>query len=548
MASFFIDDGATAARSIRLSGFIAEGAAGTIHHVIGEPGIVVKLYKERKDLPEYEEKIAAMLAAPPYLPAFSYNGRSYVQIAWPTARVVDGQGFRGFVMPEVDFRASTELENILQRSARQRKQLPEFYGARVLLAANLAALMANLHALGHYMVDMKPMNMRFYPHAWYMAILDTDGFSINGTRRLPARQFSDEYIAPDARGKKPEQLGLEQDQFSLAVIIFRLLNNGIHPYQGIDLGNQPTTLQERIFAGLYAYSFNGHRNVGPAPSSIHEYLEDDTRALFDRAFQPTASRPTAAEWRDHLNRLITNKVLVKCPTDSKNHAHFSNGCGLCALEHRMAGARAAAARTSARRQPIQSSGGVLNTLSTGTIGSGSTRSSQTAHGAIQPIVLQQHPFFISLWIGLATIMAVALGLYVSSFQKQAAALPLVAGDPPDARYVLRALEETFPLSKFCRTPAEGRAQPMKVVKFGNDAWAQVTFFAGDECAGLSGGIGYNSGGIGHTAVLRRDQNDSWVIKCNWQHGDVLRYDEYFKGCGGMPREAYRGFYGRWGIE
>ena len=230
--SFFIADLSGVRRSIALSPPIAQGATGTIHHVIGQTGIVAKLYKDATALPEYDEKLAAMLAAPPRLPTFSNSGRTYVQIAWPTARVLDARGtFRGFVMPEVDFQLSTDLENILQKSARQRKNLPEFYGARVLLAANLAALVAELHALGNYMVDMKPMNMRFYPHAWYMAIIDTDGFSINGRRRIPSRQFSDEYIAPEAHGKKPEQLGLEQDLFALAVIIFRLLNNGVHPFQ-----------------------------------------------------------------------------------------------------------------------------------------------------------------------------------------------------------------------------------------------------------------------------------------------------------------------------
>jgi hypothetical protein len=304
-----------------------------------------------------------MLAAPPQLPAFGYKACTYVQIAWPIATIIDGGGFRGFVMPEVNFRDSTELENILQKSVRKRKQLPEFYGTRVLLAANLAALMAELHALGHYMVDMKPMNMRFYPEAWYMAILDTDGFSINGKRRQPARQFSDEYIAPEAKGKKPEQLGQEQDLFALAVIIFRLLNNGIHPYQGIDTGNYPTTLQERIFAGLYAYGTAGRREVKPARSSIHQFLEDDTRLFFDEVFQVGSSRPSAAEWRDHLSGLIGNKVLVRCSRDPKNHGHFSKGCGFCNLERQLTAAAAARTRApSNATRPVQSSGQILTAL------------------------------------------------------------------------------------------------------------------------------------------------------------------------------------------
>jgi hypothetical protein len=430
MTNLFFDD-SSVRRPIRLSSPIAQGAAGTIHHVIGEPGIVAKLYKDPKDLVEYQEKIAAMLAAPPNLQAFAYGGRTYVQIAWPIARVSDGRGdFLGFVMPEVDFTESTELENILQRSARQRKQLPEFYGARVLLAANLAALTAELHALGHYMIDMKPMNMRFYSRASYMAILDTDGFSINGVRRLPARQFSDEYIAPEARGKKPEQLGLEQDRFALAVIIFRLLNNGIHPYQGVDAGNHPTNLQERIFAGLYAYGLTAHRSVGPALPSIHQYFEGNTRALFDEAFQAKTSRPTAEEWRDHLNGLITNKILVKCRINPKDHAHFSMGCGLCALEQRMAGARAAASRiASTRSAPIQSSGNVLNTLSTAPATHGHMAQARPLHSGAQYATSKtSRPFSLRKLVRPLVVVTGLLGLYIY-FSAPRAPNPTVTPNP-----------------------------------------------------------------------------------------------------------------------
>ncbi len=369
MTSFFIDEGSTKPRPIRLSSVIKEGAAGTIHHVIGEPGKVVKLYKNPNDLPQYREKIEAMLAARPQLPAFPYKGRVYVQIAWPAGTVLDGTRFRGFAMPEVDFQHSTELDNILQKTVRQMMRLPEFYGTRVLLAANLAALMAELHALGHYMVDMKPANMRFYPQTLYMAILDTDGFSINGRRRLPARELTDDYIAPEAKGKKPEELGLDQDLFALAVIIFRLLNNGIHPYQGIDTaGGYPTTLQERVYAGLYAYGMTSHPGVKPARPSVHEYLEDGTRKLLDGAFQTGGARPAAAAWRDHLNGLIKNQILVKCAADPKNHGHFSKGCGFCALQQRRSGVRAGAVVAGPSRppRPVQVPGQVLNTLQTAT--------------------------------------------------------------------------------------------------------------------------------------------------------------------------------------
>jgi hypothetical protein len=371
MSDHYIVEASGARRPVTLTQPFAQGATGTIHRLAGESNVVAKLYKTPKGIGEYRQKIAAMLAAPVPLGPFQYYGRTYVQVAWPTATINWQNGeFRGYIMPEIDLTTTTDLENILQKSRRRQKNLPEFYGGRVLLAANTAALLAEFHLRGHHMVDMKPANIRFYPHQWYAAILDTDGFSINGARRFPAHHFSDEYIAPEARGEKPESLGLEQDLFALGVIIFRLMNNGIHPFQGIDVGNSshPTTLQERIFAGRYAYGLTARRDLLPARASIHNYLERETRELFDRAFAASGARPTAAEWHDHIKKLIAKNILVRCAVNSKDHAHFSMGCGHCALERNRGNLRGGA--TYPTRQTPQSAGNILTTLPTARYPSG----------------------------------------------------------------------------------------------------------------------------------------------------------------------------------
>ncbi len=133
----------------------------------------------------------------------------------------------------------------------------------------------------------------------------------------------------------------------------------------------------------------------------------------------------------------------------------------------------------------------------------------------------------------AAVMPPATGM--ADAAAAASRLPLVEGDPPEASSVLRALEETFPLSKFCRTPTKGKARPMKVVKLGNDEWAMVSFFDIATCTGRSDYPSY-------TAILRRAQTDTWIIKCNWQYGDLPEYDEYFKRCG-LPRKAYGVLFG-----
>jgi hypothetical protein len=112
----------------------------------------------------------------------------------------------------------------------------------------------------------------------------------------------------------------------------------------------------------------------------------------------------------------------------------------------------------------------------------------------------------------------------------ASSLPLVVGDSPEAPYILQALEETFPLTKFCRR------RPIKVVKLGKDEWASVSFFDAATCMGRSDWPPYS-------VILRRADTGTWSIKCNDRRGDLPEYDYYLKHCGSLPREAYSVLFG-----
>ncbi|RYY42065.1 MAG: hypothetical protein EOP59_10870 [Sphingomonadales bacterium] len=364
-ATYFTGREPGAAR-IRLGERLGEGAAGTVHAVRGQKGVAAKLYHPGKGLDALERKIDAMLARPPKLPPVQHEGVGYPQIAWPQGKLYDGQGkFVGFLMPEIDLSRSTSLVNLLQRSSRRAERLSDYYGYRVLVARNLASVFVQLHGAGHHMIDMKPANLRFYPTLSWMAVVDADGFSIAGrSRRLPADQVSDEYIAPESWRRKPAELGEPQDLFGLAVIIFQLLNNGMHPFAGSGDPGQASDLQSRVLAGLYGYGLTKVEGARPGAASIHKTFRRSTRMLFDRAFTSTDDRPTAAEWRDHLDGLVG--MLIPCEAKPLEHAHFGTGCGFCAHEARLQSAaqvhrererRRASARALAQRPvPLHGSG------------------------------------------------------------------------------------------------------------------------------------------------------------------------------------------------
>lgn len=319
---------------------LASGADGAIHLADGDRDLVLKLYHDPQKDPVRLKKLQAMMADPPVLPDLGINGRRYVQIAWPKGWLVDQAGrFVGFAMPKVDLARATSLENLLSKKSRASLGIPDSYGFRITAAANLASVVAELHAHGHHIIDLKPINLNVYTDTFIIAVLDCDGLSIHGTdgERFPAHQYTDGFICPEALQQKlpPQALAESQDRFALAVILFQLLNQGIHPYQGIPAKGAaiPPTNGERVEKELYAYGRAENRLIAPSPWSIHEFLDIDTRKLFDRAFTTRHDRPSAAEWRDHLLP-YANKSTGKTIVCSKyiEHVHFSMGCPWCALE------------------------------------------------------------------------------------------------------------------------------------------------------------------------------------------------------------------------
>jgi serine/threonine protein kinase len=323
---------------------IAQGGAGAIYLVKGQPGWVAKIYMHPNSTQiNYEaaarerERIEAMLSRPPKIQA--PHLRQYHQLAWPLSIIENPAGqMLGFTMSKLPLDKACDLESLITKSGRAAEGLPENYIVRLFASHNIAALVRELHREGHYIVDMKPKNMSIYKTdeaQGLVAILDSDGFSINSItgKRFPAEMFSSEYIAPELlkNNFKPDKAGEYQDQWALAVIIFRLLNNSTHPYSGVYRGNDSQALDDHVKADRYAYGRKAHPDISPRPGSIHEYLDDETRDLFDRSFgKDQYKRPSAKEWRDHLQALtdFNNQRIFQCKQDA-THWHFSKGCPFC---------------------------------------------------------------------------------------------------------------------------------------------------------------------------------------------------------------------------
>lgn len=340
-------------RTLRLGRLLKSGGAGSVFLLEGPGDEVAKLYHASVDQAVYRRKLEAMLGLCPDLPDRVEGARRFVQIAWPRATAFDHSGrFLGFVMPRLSLEDTSDLEHVLLERQARAAGLPTGIGPRMALAANLATTLAALHERGHYVVDLKPLNLRFHRESLHIAMLDCDGFSILGDgERFPAGQVTPDYLAPEFQRGGVTPGGEEaQDHFALAVIVFQLINHGIHPYSGRPAVTAlPSDLPGRIRENLYAYGLVPDRRIEAAPTSGHDGIPERLRRLFDRAFsrQP-GRRPSASEWSGVLVEYARRQsgLLVACPRN-RDHQHFrGEACTSCRR-----GGLVAAARSSAKRKP-----------------------------------------------------------------------------------------------------------------------------------------------------------------------------------------------------
>ena len=252
----------TGPRAHALGELLGVGGAGSVYSVPKARPQLAKIFSDGVDLARYERKIAAMLDVLPNLPDVEDGDARHVQIAWPEAALRDANGrFVGFLMPAIEMESTHALEWILQERQARAAGLMFGLAARIRLAANIASIVAALHEKGHHVVDLTPEKLRFHAQSQTVAILDCDSFSILGKdERFGAEyattgQLTAHYLAPEFHDSAiPPDGEQTQDRFALAVLVFQLLNFGIHPFTGIPTDEDvPSDIQGRIAARCYAY-------------------------------------------------------------------------------------------------------------------------------------------------------------------------------------------------------------------------------------------------------------------------------------------------------
>lgn len=290
------------------------------------------------------EKIQAMIVNPPTNLTGETAGIEHPRYAWPISIILDSTNQPiGFLMPLIDLAESFTLDYYYDKNLIPKLKAPEEVALsyKIEIATNLSALIADLHRHEHYFIDFKPQNIHVFKRTHAVTLIDCNGFSIGSAQdiRYPAQLLSTDYISPEAfrSHASAKDLGVDQDKYALAVIIFQLLNGGIHPFQGIptDHDSSASTNDEKAAAGLYPHGKIPNPKIKPRPQSIHSCFDDRTRIMFDKAFTaPPELRPSAEEWATHFQSILNNKLLGRCdehPYDIRHMRFAGKPCSACYL-------------------------------------------------------------------------------------------------------------------------------------------------------------------------------------------------------------------------
>lgn len=329
--------------NITLGNKISDGGEGTVYEIVGQPNLVYKKYKPAKVTPAVQKKLNHMLT-------LKLNTNMNNHFSWPIEVVGSTSGkLDGFTMNKLKF--DIKLNDVYSNKG---KVYP--YEFAVVVGINLCALVNQVHQQKFDVVigDFNHGNVGVDVNNSFVSMMDIDSFHLGKT--YPCTVCMPGYSAPELQ-KYMEEMNTsryddfsqltrtftkETDLFALAVHLFRLLMNGVSPYNGVntkihkssdmvEAGNKP------IKEGKYVF----RRDLRPAhPACPPKYvLTDELGALFDRAFVAVVNgkqqpvRPSALEWHRALENY--RAVLRDCINDVK-HQYYNRltCCPWCEAEKR----------------------------------------------------------------------------------------------------------------------------------------------------------------------------------------------------------------------
>lgn len=293
---------------------VASGGEGAVYVVSVNNGkkIAIKVFKEQqlKKYRHLEQKIADMVEFG------RKNGGELVNfrgIAWPQISAYNKSGkFVGYGMRYVEGKKLTDMANL--KAYRNKKHFPDMDREKLSkMLIDVWKSVKFLHERGIYIGDVNLNNVlcsENYEICW----IDVDSFQI---RKLstsgvwPCLVGHPEMIPPEHLQKDLGKVkrSHESDCFSLAVLSFKCLMLGRHPYDHIGVGSVIEKMQKAHFPYVNNQQLNSNGGIPKGPWEIMwSHYTPSLQRFFVRALDNGASgiskRPSVDEWVDELAAYI----------------------------------------------------------------------------------------------------------------------------------------------------------------------------------------------------------------------------------------------------
>lgn len=279
---------------------LARGGEAEVYEVPRYPNAVVKLYypdalTSRGNT--LQEKIEA-ICRDNNLAVLKHDKA----LSWPLFAVYDEQQkWRGYAMRK----AQGVRLSVLAHAMAYREHFPTL--DRPMLVGYLLALLDTVHRLhtrGVRLGDYNPANFLCHTTETTVNLIDCDSWQVNAegqTYYCPVAV--PDMLAPELHGKNLADVprSLESELFSLAILIFKLLMLGRHPFDVVG-GESPV---QNIRKGYFPYGL-GAGGIPKGPwyniwSHMPYRLKEQFVRTFNEGNRNPAARTTVQEWIDLLN-------------------------------------------------------------------------------------------------------------------------------------------------------------------------------------------------------------------------------------------------------
>ena len=312
------------------SEILAAGGEGTVYLLGSYPDHAAKIYHAPSA--DIQTKLRLMIDNTPRVPS---GEEDRIAIAWPEELLLDpatpGSAL-GFLMRRVSGRPVIQYYS----PGRRRSVAPFFtYEHLLATARNIARAVEICHGQRYVIGDINESNV-LVSETGAVALIDTDSFQVldrssGQIHRSPVGK--PEYTPAELQGHRFDSIDRTQDHdvFGLAVIMYQLLMEGVHPFTGVyTLSGDPPQIEDRIANGHFPHSqarsvpYN-HSPLAPPWQTLHPSLRDRFIQSFDIGHDSPETRPTAHEWAQTLEEVQAD--LVSCARSSQHR--YSNHLSAC---------------------------------------------------------------------------------------------------------------------------------------------------------------------------------------------------------------------------